>query len=523
MSRFLRKRKGLFRAVAASRLEQLERRTLLSTITWTGNAHDNQWTTGTNWQGNVAPGSNDEALINIAGSGITFNNSSSTSFVGSIVTDQNISIAAGTLSVGTSSSPGSVQLNSASISINGGTLQYAAVSGSGFIVLTNNGGSLDTITAAVNIDGTSTTSNPYVHILNNLTLDNSVLEIGGSSTSFYGYVYLGTPGAAAANIQVTSGATGEIRFGASNNNDVIDDSNLTTSNGNVTLVSSGNAPLTIDGTGGNFYQEYQVDNTFTNQGTINANSGGTITLDDAWINNGTMEATNGNLVIDDVTNNSGANLTANGANAALTIGVASSSVPDSWSNSGTITLDSGTINFGGSFNLSDLGTFNRSGGTAGTVNLTGTMNGNGGTLTLDPTTIGSWNLLGGDIQNTTLVENSTAQLIFTNSGGTLDNVTADENLNVWSNSSNAFVHIYNTLTLDNAVLEIGGSSTSYYGYIYLGTPGIAAANIQVTNGTTGEIKFGAASGNDLIDDSNLTTSNGNVTFVSSVNAPLTID
>lgn len=523
MPRSVRKRNAVLKKSISSQIEMLECRRLLSTITWTGDAGDNNWTTGTNWQGNIAPGAGDEALINIGGPGITFSDSNQTVSVGSIVTDQNINIAAGTLAVGTSTNAGAVQLDSATITMKGGMLQYADVTGTGSIVLTNSGGTLDTVTAGVNIDGTSNGSYPSVTILNSLVLDNSALEIGATTGSYYATVYLGAPSKAAANISVSSGATGEVRFGASINNGLIDDSTLTTSSGDVTFYSSAGAPLTIDGGGGAITQEYETANTFTNQGTINETGGGTLSLDYNWINSGTIEATNGTLGISSFTNTG--SLTASGANGILILGGANT--PNTWSNTGTITLtNSATLNLGGSFTLSgvDLGNFHRdTGATAGTLNLTGTMNASGSTLALDPSTTGNLNLDGGDLQNVTLQENNGAQLLFTNNGGTLDTLITQGNLNVSMSTNYPRVTILNSLTLDNAVLEIGSSSTTYYGTVFLGSPSASPASISVTSGATGEILFGGSINNGLIDDSNLTGSSGNVTFYSSVNAPLTID
>ncbi len=69
-----RRRKALaaLRLRCASRhvCETLESRLLLSTVTWTGNAGDNQWTDAGNWVNtlgqNVVPGSGDDAVINLS-------------------------------------------------------------------------------------------------------------------------------------------------------------------------------------------------------------------------------------------------------------------------------------------------------------------------------------------------------------------------------------------------------------------------------------------------------------------------
>ena len=71
-----------------------------------------------------------------------------------------------------------------------------------------------------------------------------------------------------------------------------------------------------------------------------------------------------------------------------------------WTNSSTIDLESGTLNLGGSFTMIQLGIFTRLNGTAGTVNVTGTLDLTGTTLVLDTANngLGTWNLLlGGTI------------------------------------------------------------------------------------------------------------------------------
>src|SRR5207237_4876350 len=100
----------------------------------------------------------------------------------------------------------------------------------------------------------------------------------------------------------------------------------------------------------------------------------------------------------------------------------------SWSNSSTLSVLGGTLNLGGSFTLAGLGTLTRSGGT---VNLTGALDNTSATLAFTATT-GSWNMLGGTLKNGTLTEAGGARLIFTNSGGTLDGVTASNDLDLAS-------------------------------------------------------------------------------------------
>ena len=42
----------------------MEERTLLSNVSWTGNAHDNNWDTPGNWNTDSLPGMGDDVTIN---------------------------------------------------------------------------------------------------------------------------------------------------------------------------------------------------------------------------------------------------------------------------------------------------------------------------------------------------------------------------------------------------------------------------------------------------------------------------
>ena len=79
------------------------------------------------------------------------------------------------------------------------------------------------------------------------------------------------------------------------------------------------------------------------------------------------------------------------------------------------------------------------------MNLTGTLDNTGTALALDAAS-GSWNLLGGTLKNGTLSASDGSKLIFTTSGGTLDGVTANSDLDLTANSTG--VTIVNGLTLN---------------------------------------------------------------------------
>ena len=88
---------------------------------------------------------------------------------------------------------------------------------------------------------------------------------------------------------------------------------------------------------------------FTNEGTLEASSGGHLNLTNLQVTSGTVNVRPDSTL----------------------------SVAGTWSNTGTITSDGGTVNLGGTFTLSTLGTFQRTGGA---VNLRGLLDNTGTTL-----------------------------------------------------------------------------------------------------------------------------------------------
>ena len=96
---------------------------------------------------------------------------------------------------------------------------------------------------------------------------------------------------------------------------------------------------------------------------------------------------------------------------------------------------------------------------------------------------GRWENRGG-----TISESGGAELVFTSSGGTLDGVTANADLDLASNNS-ANVHIVNGLTLNNATVRLGNAAGSTYGQMYFDT--------TETLGGTGTVVFGKSGSNFL--------------------------
>ena len=142
-----------------------------------------------------------------------------------------------------------------------------------------------------------------------------------------------------------------------------------------------------------------------------------------------------------------------------------------WSNAGAINVvdAASTINLGGTFTSSGLGTFNNS--AAGHLNLTGKLNNT--TLTFGPGT-GIMTVAGGTIQGGTVQENGANGLVFANNNSNaLDNVTVRGVLDL--SATNARTRVLNGLVLQT---EAGG------------TPGVA----NVTGNNSAIFFDGAAVG-----------------------------
>jgi RHS repeat-associated protein len=166
-----------------------------------------------------------------------------------------------------------------------------------------------------------------------------------------------------------------------------------------------------------------------------------------------------------------------------------------WSSTGSLGVSGGgTLNLAGTFTTADVASFSRNGGT---VNLTGTLDNTGTTLALDATT-GSWNLASGALKNGTLSEAGGAELVFTPSGGTLDGVTADSDLDLTATGAN--VHIVDGLTLNNATVWLGNASGPTYGQMFFDN--------TETLGGTGTVVFGKNGNNGVYADSGSTLTIG---------------
>lgn len=199
------------------------------------------------------------------------------------------------------------------------------------------------------------------------------------------------------------------------------------------------------------------------------------------------------------------NVGSNGASVGGAVNVSGGtlSLNGAWSNSGSMALSSGTLNLGGTFAASSISSLSRTGGT---VNLTGTLDNTGNTLTLDSST-GSWNFNGGTLKNGTLALANGSTLNFTGQG-TFDGITLSSDfavpnakrlnvlngltfsggstlsLNSTSSASSTYLRLIDTQTIGGSgTIELGGTQ-NYSTLVVQGTGAATPATVTIGSGVT---------------------------------------
>jgi hypothetical protein len=357
---------------------------------------------------------------------------------------------------------GNLGLNATTGSWNvvGATLRNGTYSAAGGASLVINSATFDGMTVAAGaVADLSPVSGASLTIKNSLVL-NGTLAVGKVDGTTYGQVYFGDATAAAAGSLT---GTGTVVFGGSTNNNIYNYSSGIGVAGTLTIGPE----VTVRGKSGKITNVYTTA-TLLNQGTVWADTeGGTVTFGDA----------SGAIV------NAGALAVSN--NGTLT-------VAGQWSNTGTISVNNGTLNLGGNVTGAGLGLggFTRTGGT---VNLTGTVTGN---LPLTAAT-GTWNLVGGQVRSGTLSAAGGASLVV--SSGIFDGVSVAPGTTVdVSMVSNASLGVRNSLTLDGAML-LGRADGATYGGVNFGD-GTAATPAGALTGA-GVVTFGGSTNNGLTNTS----------------------
>jgi hypothetical protein len=196
-------------------------------------------------------------------------------------------------------------------------------------------------------------------------------------------------------------------------------------------------------------------NSLVNQGTISADvSDGSISLTGSnWTNTGTIQATSHGTI----------HLQANG-----------------FSNQGTIRAQgsNSAVDIEGNQTTTGLGSITSTGGA---VNVLGTINNTGNTLSLTAST-GSWNLLGGTIQGGTIQTATGIALVVASNSSFTSGVTLDGTLD-FSASPGHTLSVTSGLTV-NGTIQLGsiGNTTGYGTLNFMGNQ---------TLGGTGSIVFGS--------------------------------
>ena len=414
---------------------------MLATVTWTGAGDGINWSNVANWSTGALPGSADDVVINSATS--TILHASGNDTIHSLSSAKALTLSGGSLTVSTTITVG------AAFTLSGGTLAGGALQSGTTLILTYNGGALNSLTVAsgATIDATETSPSGVdeATVTGGLTL-NGTIDLGSSNGSYAGQVYFSAT-------QTLSG-TGTVVFGGSGNN-AIEAQGTGPGNTAATLtVASG---LALSGGAGRISGYYSNDTTVNN--TTLTFSSGTLTF--TGTNNGLINANSGTLTV-------------NGTN---------------WVNNGTITVTNGVVSLGGSFTPAALGHFNASGTT---VNLTGTLNNSGNTFTLASGLGSTWYLEGGAINGGTLAS-SGPDLVLTYNGGTLNSLTVASGATIDATESSPSgideATVTGGLTL-NGTIDLGSSNGSYAGQVYFSAT-------QTLSGT-GTVVFGG-SGNNAIE------------------------
>lgn len=419
-------------------LENFEPRQLLAAVAWDGGAGDNLWHSAANWSTNVVPTAADDVTISVPGSPlVTFNSSAGSQSIRSLVSDEELSFTGGTLALTTTAN-----IN-ASMTVDGGTLVGGTweMSGapSGAILIGRDGGTLTDVIVSgdlalalyvsrVNIVGGTrfrtahlSGEGSHIYFASGYVLRDAVVAEGNGAARGFGLI--GGSG------QLTIAKSGSVRIAPDCYSD---------------LTLAGNINLFNDGLFSSeswlhrilFYNLRSVENS----GIFRAVAGTIRVGGSAFHNTGLIELERGAVELASI----------QWINKGTIVGASDStlSFSGSWTNTGTISLADSVLNLGGTFTYAamHLAGISRVGGS---VNLTGTLNNTSSTLTLNNLT-GSWTLKGGTISGGGVNFADGRRLETSSSGGTLKNVLLDGDM---------------TLVVPNAKLNIQG--TTRFHTIYL--------------------------------------------------------
>lgn len=334
-------------------------------------------------------------------------------------------------------------------SIVGGTVQ----SGNGSkLVASPGGGTLDGVTLNADLDVTKGNT-VFATIVHGLTLNGTATVGAFGFLNFDGTQTLGgtgsvlfTEGPASGLIQsntadpapiLTIGSTMTIHGGATQSSGAsIGDSDYLGTVGSGTIVNNGK--ISADVAGATLFLNRSA---IVNHGTIEAKNGGHLNLGNLSTSNGTLSATG-----------SGSMLEIYGLH---------------WTNSGTLGETGAKLLLGGTFTVAELGPLTLSG--SGEVLIAGVLQNAGTTLTLDPAA--KWYLYGGTILGGTVQSSNGSKLVLVPSGGVLDGVTLNTDLDVTVGNSVTRAVVLHGLTLNGIATFGANSNLNFFGSQTLGGTG----------------------------------------------------
>ncbi len=346
---------------------------MLATVNWLGGTGD--WNDSSRWSNSVGPGTGDDVIIDVAGAFVT--HSVGSHAVKSLTIKAPLALTGGNLNVAEV-----LKLQSTdAFNMSGGTLQNATIVGDGNAAMAVSGGTLDGVKLGGSQGGVqkpaTLVSRGNFAVIRGLSFSNrSLLDLGNQMS---------------VNGDQTLGGNGQIRFREAYSaiyatGQVVFSSGLTIDRSDV-----GASDLTISNNG-----------RLTNHATIRANAGGSIRI----------------------FNNLGSAVFANATDGVLAADGGTMNLASDWSNAGQIVVNNSTLNLGGSFTTTGIGTVQRTGGT---INLIGLLDNTGSTLTLDARA-GTW-ILGpnGRLRRGVLATTEGAALSAI--GGTLEDLTLGATVN----------------------------------------------------------------------------------------------
>ena len=495
--------------------ERLEQRLLLATITWNPDPRNPFWYVATNWDLGKIPSQVDDVILPPNKPTCVISGSNRGTTVHSITTysllevddnffnapqgahfNDNLILKNATLGP----SYYNFALGTPELILTGGTgtntISDATVIGN--IVVTGSASTdLNGAVITGNLDVTRVTS--HVTVENGLSIQGT-MSLGSADGSTY--ATLDFLGGSPQTVDAPVAETGSIVFGSSLYNSF----NNMMSGLPVTLGSR----IAVDGSSATIGGALGGGGPFINLGTVAADvSGGMITVTEQFANQGTISAANGGtLILQNSTGNLG-QVTTLARSSTLTVsGMYTINVPiglsdnstlnlnGNWSSTSTISINTATLNLGGTFTTGGLGNISRpfaSAPAAGTINLIGVLDNTSSTLAFNLAS-GSWNMAGGTIKNGTITESGGFGLVFTtNSDNLLDGVTFLGTLDL-SQTSGAFIAVQHGLTL-NGTIRIGSADGLNSGR--LDFTGATPQTLQAPAGGAANVLFGPSYYNSL--------------------------